>query len=69
MAAFDLAELRLLRTAPIGGVLAAVGETADRLGVDGGGDLALELDLFLHVVDVGHGDGRQQALCVGVARI
>ena len=56
----------ILPEAPFGGVRTPGGKAASGLGVDGRGDFAFELDVFLLVVNIGQRHGGKQRLGVGV---
>ena len=63
----DLFEGGLFAVALLGGEGAAGGEAAAGLGIDGAGDLALDdVDLLGTHGQIGHGQGVQQGLGVGV---
>ena len=67
MAGLGLLQLRDSLLTPGGGAGAAVGEAAERLGIDGAGNLALDEAVDLAGLNgIGLGDGGQQALGVGM---
>ena len=62
-------QLRLLFLTDLLAVLAAGMETAAGGNIDGGGNIAFQQDALLLVVNIGHRNGGQQCLGVGMHRL